>query len=394
MKLKMKELWKENKSEFFRRLLLIFLSLQVISLTFSIAVSSLSFGLSIFCWVMILLTEKRWERTPMDYFFLLFILAEILSTIFSYKPEQSAINMKRLFIFGVFYMTFFAFKDKKEIKTFFTVFLLLTATLSILEIVEKYLLHIDRIGIFQHYMTTGGIKMIICLYALPVLFNRQLSVKERILTGIIAGIIFITLILTMTRSSWLGFGIGAIVLGIVYHKRLLLYLVIFIALFMLFAPQNIKDRALSSFDPSHPSNITRIRMIETGFKIWQDYPIIGIGDIDVKETYLKYTVPIERHEGGHLHNNFMQILVCFGLFGFVIFVLLFISLFIFLVKNFIIVKQDEDLKILALIPIMVFFAFHLNGLFEWNFGDQEIAILLWFSMGFSMVSKKLFLKKM
>jgi hypothetical protein len=55
------------------------------------------------------------------------------------------------------------------------------------------------------------------------------------------------------------------------------------------------------------------------------------------------------------------------------------------------VKKDENLRILATIPIMIFFAFHFNGLFEWNFGDQEIAILFWFSMGLSILSKKLFL---
>lgn len=388
----MSKIWETDKKEFCRRLLIIFLSIEVISLSFSIAVSSIAFVFSVILWVTILIIEKKWERTPIDYFFILFIIAEIISTIFSINQPQSFVNMKRLFIFTVFYMTFYAFRNKEEIKKFITVFLVFIAFLSLMEIVEKFLFHIDRIGIFQHYMTTGGIKMIVCLYALPNLFNKNLSKKEKgILLGLFV-IIFTSLILTMTRSSWLGFLIGGVVLGVIYNKKILLYIIGFLILFSLFAPSEIKDRALSSFDPNHPSNRTRIHMVETGFRIFKDYPVVGIGDIDVKKLYLQYTVPFDKDEGGHLHDNFIQILVCFGAFGFIIFALLFISLLIFLIKNFILVRNDEDLKILAIIPIMVFFAFHLNGLFEWNFGDQEIAILLWFTMGISVISRNLYLK--
>ncbi len=387
------ELWNKDKNEFIRKSLMFFLSIQVIGLSFSIAVSSIAFVISVLLWVLIIYNEKKWERTPLDYFFILFILAEIISTIFSVNTSQSTANLKRLFIFSVFYMAFYAFRNRIEIKKFITIFLVFIAVLSILEIVEKYLFHIDRIGIFQHYMTTGGIKMIICLYALPNLFNKNLSKKERAILLVLFLIILSTLILTMTRSSWMGFLVGAIVFGIVYDRKVILYIIGFIVLFGLFAPQTYKDRALSSFDPNHPSNRTRIHMIETGFRIYKDHPVFGIGDIDIKQTYLQYTVPFDKDEGGHLHNNFIQILVCFGSFGFIIFVLLFISLFIFLLRTYRLVKGDEDLKMLALVPIMVFFAFHVNGLFEWNFGDQEIAILFWFSMGFSLISRNLYLKK-
>jgi len=241
-------------------------------------------------------------------------------------------------------------------------------------------------------MTTGGIKMMVCLYALPILFLKNLSRKERLIVVVSFILIFSTLILTMTRSSWMGFLVGSIVLGIIYNKKILLYLAGFIVLFTLFAPQSFKDRALSSFDPNHPSNRTRIHMVETGLRIFQDYPVVGIGDVDIKKLYLQYTVPYDKDEGGHLHNNLVQILVCFGAFGFAIFVLLFISLFVFLIKNFIMVRKDEELKILSIIPLMVFFAFHLNGLFEWNFGDQEIAITFWFTMGMSVISRNLYLK--
>ncbi len=33
--------------------------------------------------------------------------------------------------------------------------------------------------------------------------------------------------------------------------------------------------------------------------------------------------------------------------------------------------------------------FHVNGLFEWNFGDAEIAMLLWMTVGLALASKSI-----
>jgi hypothetical protein len=33
--------------------------------------------------------------------------------------------------------------------------------------------------------------------------------------------------------------------------------------------------------------------------------------------------------------------------------------------------------------------FHVNGLFEWNFGDHEIAVLLWFTVGLALSAARL-----
>ncbi|HEY9188528.1 MAG TPA: O-antigen ligase family protein [Ignavibacteria bacterium] len=381
--------FKSNKIDFIRKSLIFFLSIEVISLSFSIAVSSISFGISFFLWILLIYYIRKWEKTPLDYLFILFIISEIISAIFSEDPSRAITNTKRVFIFSVFYMVFWAFKNYNEIKQFFKIFILFITVLSLFEIIEKFIFHIDRIGIFQHYMTTGGIKMIISLYMLPMIFNKNLNKNERIILILSFIIIFFTLVLTMTRSSWLGFLAGVIFFILFYNKKYVLYFLIILVLFGIFAPTKIKERALSSFDPNHPSNRTRIHMITTGFEIFKDYPIFGIGDIDVKNIYLRYTIPYEKAEGGHLHNNFMQILVCLGLFGLIIFVLIFVFLFIYLFKNYKYVEKNEELKLLSIIPIIVFVAFHVNGLFEWNFGDQEIAILFWFTMGLSQIGKNL-----
>jgi putative inorganic carbon (hco3(-)) transporter len=383
----------ENLIENFRKGILIFLSIEVISLSISIAVSSIAFVLAVILWVALLIIEKRWVRTPLDFAFLFYILAEIISAIFALEQSQAFVYMKRLFIFTVFYMSFYSFKNWKELRIFFIIFFTFIGILSSLEIILKFILNIDRIGVFQHYMTTGGIKMIVCLYIIPFLFQKGLQKKEKIFLISVFIPILLSLLLTMTRSSWFGFVLGIFVFGVIKDRKTLIYLGIFIILFALFAPSNFKQRALSGFDPNYEPNKPRIHMIETGWRIFQDYPLFGIGDTDVKKTYLRYTVPLEPNEGGHLHNNFMQILVTLGTFGFIAYITLFTVLLIYLIKTFNLTKGNPLSNSLSIIPIIVFFAFHLNGLFEWNFGDQEIAILLWFTMGLSVIARQIYQKE-
>ena len=58
---------------------------------FSIAVNSLSLGLMAVCWCAIMVWERRLivERTPLDYYFLAYVAAELLSTAFSVNAAQS-----------------------------------------------------------------------------------------------------------------------------------------------------------------------------------------------------------------------------------------------------------------------------------------------------------------
>ena len=41
-------------------------------------------------------------------------------------------------------------------------------------------------------------------------------------------------------------------------------------------------------------------------------------------------------------------------------------------------------KKIAITSLSIFTAFLINGLFEWNFGDQEIMILVWLSIGLAI----------
>jgi hypothetical protein len=52
-------------------------------------------------------------------------------------------------------------------------------------------------------------------------------------------------------------------------------------------------------------------------------------------------------------------------------------------------KHDWLLGSLSLGALASYAGFHIMGLFEWNFGDHEIAVLLWLTVGLSLASAKI-----
>ena len=201
--------------------------------------------------------------------------------------------------------------------------------------------------------------------------------------------LFLGMILTQSRSAWLGFVAGVCTIGVLRDKRLILLLVILLVCFILFAPSDYRARAASIFDPAMSSNLSRIHMISTGWRMFLDHPFFGVGDIDLKRLYVTYTVPIEEGEGGHLHNNVMMLLVTLGLPGFAASMALFVKLFLVELRSARGTKADPLLGSISAGCLAAFVGFQVNGLFEWNFGDHEIAVLFWFTAGVAIVSQRI-----
>lgn len=238
-------------------------------------------------------------------------------------------------------------------------------------------------------MTTGGLKMIVSLLILPFILDKSFSRRLRYALVALFVPIFVALILTQTRSSWLGFLCGAVVIGIIKNRSFVFAIIGFVVLFIFFAPSTLQHRALSVVDPHDPSNNLRIRMWETGWRIFCDHPIVGIGDTDIKQTYIQYTTPIDINEGGHLHNNFVMLAVTLGIIGFSAVVAIFVRVILYEFSVFRKVFAHPPARSIILGSIAVFIGFQVNGLFEWNFGDQEIAALFWFTIGLAIAVERL-----
>ncbi|NPV11788.1 MAG: hypothetical protein HPY57_08370 [Ignavibacteria bacterium] len=150
-----------------------------------------------------------------------------------------------------------------------------------------------------------------------------------------------------------------------------------------------RSRLSSIYDPYHPSNIERMNQIKVAFRIFSNYPIFGVGNIDFNEMYKKYREPFDKYTYGHLHNNYTHILATLGIFGFIIFILLLIKIFFIHIETIKLSQNKNFYNVLAKGLLAAFIGICTSGLFEYNFGDHEIATMLWFTVGLSLTIQKL-----
>ncbi len=150
-----------------------------------------------------------------------------------------------------------------------------------------------------------------------------------------------------------------------------------------------RSRLSSIYDPYHPTNIERMNQIKVAFKIFADHPFFGVGNIDFNETYKKYREPFDKYTYGHLHNNYTHVLATLGIFGFVIFIILLIKIFFIHIETIKLTANKNFYNVLSKGLLAAFTGICVSGLFEYNFGDHEIATMLWFTAGMSLAIQKL-----
>ncbi len=379
------------------KLIILFLFLFVFSSTFSIAVTQIAYFTALALWLFKMINERKplVHSTPFDYYFLAFILAELLATIFSYNPSESLYYFhKRLVIIPIIYLLGYWLRSRQNLEATLIIYFLSIFIVSMYGVFDvglhfKEYLHFERrVNLFQFYMTAGGLMMISALMILA--FISHINIPKRLKwMGIITIVpVLISLLFTFTRSSWLGFIAGTALISYNRSKKIFVGLVIVLAIILLIVPPEFKDRIFSIVDPYHPTNVERLEMWQTGWKIFLDYPILGIGDVGIETYYQKYGPP-GSNPAGHLHNNYINLLVKIGIIGFVIIMTLFIKIFVIEIKTANKYKNDWLINSTALGAAAAFIGFHVNGLFEWNFGDTEVIMFLWTTVGFTIAARSI-----
>jgi O-antigen ligase len=148
-----------------------------------------------------------------------------------------------------------------------------------------------------------------------------------------------------------------------------------VGLFYLASPNVIKRRALSIFDPKHPSNIPRIEYMRAGIKIIGDFPLFGTGPDTVDMVFQdpKYGLSEEAKNNVHLHNNIIQIGAERGILTLLTWLAFMIWVFISLLR--LLKNKNPTLNPFTVAALAALFALSTAGLFEYNFADSEITAL-------------------
>jgi hypothetical protein len=145
-----------------------------------------------------------------------------------------------------------------------------------------------------------------------------------------------------------------------------------------------RGRLLSFFDPYLPQNFTRLALWRGGWEIFKDYPLFGVGDIGIEKYYIIYKRPYDKEIHGHLHNNYFHFLATLGLFGFLALSYLFVMIIIRIVRIYKSTKGTPFIASYSLGALAAFVSILISGLSELNFWDQEIATLIYFTVGLNI----------
>ncbi len=176
----------------------------------------------------------------------------------------------------------------------------------------------------------------------------------------------VALILSRTRSAWIGVVAGLIVLAWMKRPRLLFALPVVIGVVLMVSPRTILDR----LTVSDASSVDRYYMWQAGLDMIMDKPIFGQGTGMILEVYPKF-----RWQGApnpnapHLHNNFIQVaaergLPCLVFLGWILYLL---------AREAWRVRLSSRAGALVLAVLATTLS---SGMFEYTLGDSEILMII------------------
>lgn len=344
-----------------------------ILLTVKIALLELTAFFSLFClgWA---IARKEAKLSFHILYFPLFVygLASMLSSWFSAKSSYQAYGVLwfKILIFPVAITLYRQVPRLRELATY--AFAIVAGggacwgLLQFLFLDQRDLEH--RIsGPSSHVMTFSGLLLPLSVMMLFLWWRQR---KWWQLTACLLSTL--TLLLTFTRSVWLGWVAAVLVVVLATRARVAFYALPAVILFITFMPLSLFSRLVSTFDLEESSNFDRIRMLEAGAEMIRDYPVFGVGLTNVKEAYALYRKhDAPRPRPPHLHNNVVQLWAERGILGLCSYLLL-LALFF----HECIAAWKGPRRVWAEVGIAVAVSLTVAGLFEFNFGDTEVFYMM------------------
>ena len=227
-------------------------------------------------------------------------------------------------------------------------------------------------GTMGHWMTFGGEQLLVWCVAVPALL-----VLGRRWTWPVAVIEF-AIVLSFTRSVWIGAAVGFAAVSFSLPRRLILGVLLPVAIMGVAGAPFIYHRVMMSFQKEFSPDTSRLAMLDVGFRMIRDHPLFGVGPERIDDEFPKYYrgTDLGNFYYGHLHNNMLQLAAERGLLCLAAFLWFLLELYRSLLR--LLKASDEATRWLALSALSALTAFVTAGFLEYNFGDSEVLLLLLF----------------
>jgi O-antigen ligase len=169
-------------------------------------------------------------------------------------------------------------------------------------------------------------------------FQKKFIPRVGLLVVLAASLL--TLMYTFSRGGYLAILIGALFVGIMKNRKLILILTIFLATWQALVPNAVKERVLMTKNENgelEPSAGARVTLWENAIEIFKGDPVFGTGF----DTY-KFLHAVGPYED--THNYYMKVMVEMGLIGLVIFLGIVTQMFLAGYRLFRSASADDFIK--------------------------------------------------
>ena len=374
----------------------------------SVSAVQISLGLGFLGWMTNYFCTPKLQNpkiilTPITTAYLIFLLAAVFSILFSQDKIATLDSFRSFWKFFAFLLAANWIRNVKNFETCLKIIFATTALACLVGLIQHFggleILHHFLIkpktratGFFGGSMTFSGLITIVSLISIAFIFSKKLSWKY------LPWYLFIILIVlgldfSFQRSAWLGFLGGILSWGIMRGKKTIfpIIAILLVFLFIIYKFQPTTWSRMSSIFKSSTETVDsigtgeRFLLWKTALQIARQHPLTGVGTGQFETTAREIIINQLKVPGGqqvticHAHSNPFQILATMGLLGFLAYVCLWLVIFLELFKIF---RRAPSLQVhLCAGVISVLIGFHIEGLFEYNFGDAEIVTLIWFLLG-------------
>ena len=378
--------------------------------------------------------RTRLDPTPLDTPLLALVVWTLLAASFAADPARSHEDAKKLVLYALFYLGVEILSRGARRERILPAVLLGGLALATLMVVQHHLLGFDELdrrphGFLGHYMSAAGVTMCVLLLAVAHLaFGERLTPRPRdawlaalVVAGVgsvaaggaagqgqlatrlfVAGLVVLAavvalarheavraaeaalpiavvpvaawaLVVSQTRSAWIGALLGLAVILVLRAPRLLFVLGGVVAAALLVRPSAITER----LTVGDASSVDRYYMWQAGVDMVLDRPVFGQGPGMIQVVYPRYRWPEAKNPGQpHLHNNPLEIAAERGLPGLAFFLWWAVVLFTVALREARRVRAGPPgAGWSAVGALAALAAVFVAGLFEYNLGDSEVLML-------------------
>jgi O-antigen ligase len=230
-------------------------------------------------------------------------------------------------------------------------------------------------GFMGHWLTFSGEQLLVWCAAIPA----TLCLGRRWFVPITT--VGAALILSFTQGVWAGALAAVAFISALMPKRLLLALLLPILLIAVTASGLIYHRLAASVNYQKETFMPvtgRIELWKAGLQMIREHPWFGVGPerVAIEFPRLYHGTNLSNIYYGHLENDFLQIAAERGLVCFATFLWFLLEVYAGLFR--LIRGADPGSRWVAISGIAALTGFLVSGLFEYNFGDSEVLLLMLF----------------